>query len=95
MERLIKMYPDRVPVIVESKIKEGEKFKFMVPRDKTIREMLIKLRRHIKMSPKKAMFIFVNDTLPPNSYTVGQVWDDHKNADNVLHMYYSLENTFG
>ena len=95
MERLMKVYPDRVPVVVESKISEGEKFKFMVPRDKTIRDMVVQLRKYIKMSPKKAMFIFVNNTLPPNAYTVGRVWDEHKNAESVLHMYYSLENTFG
>jgi GABA(A) receptor-associated protein len=96
MEKLLGRYPDRVPVIVESKI-DGEKqsFKYMVPRDRTIATMMIQLRKHIKMTPKQAIYLFANGILPPNSATVGQIWEQHKNADSVLHLYYSLENTFG
>jgi GABA(A) receptor-associated protein len=95
MNKLLVKYPDRVPVLVESKLGDSEVFKYMVPKEKTIAEMMAQLRKHIKMSPRQAVFLFVNNTLPPNSYTVGQVWELHKNEEGVLHMYYSLENTFG
>lgn len=95
MEKLMARYPTRVPVIVESKIEEGKILKYMVEKDRTIASFLIQLRKNIHMSSKKAIFMFVNNCLPPNSYTVGQVWELHKNEEGVLHIQYSLENTFG
>jgi GABA(A) receptor-associated protein len=95
MEKLMVRYPNRVPVIVESKIEECKILKYMVEKDRTIASFLIQLRKNIHMSSKKAIFMFVNNCLPPNSYTVGQVWELHKNEDGILHIQYSLENTFG
>ena len=95
MEKLLGKYPDRVPVVVESKLGDGQFMKYMVPKDRTIAQMIVQLRKHIKMTPKQAVYLFVDNTLPPNSATVGQVWEQHRNAENVLHIMYSLENTFG
>ena len=95
MEKLLVKYPDRIPLIVESRLGDGQVFKYMVPKDRTIAALMTQLRKYIKMSPKKAIYIFADGYLPPNSYTVGQVWEHHRNNENVLHIYYSLENTFG
>ena len=88
-------YPNRVPVIVESKIDEGKIIKYMVEKDRTIATFIIQLRKRVHMSSKKAIFMFVNNTLPPNSHTVGQVWEEHKKEDGILYIQYSIENTFG
>ena len=95
MDKLLEKYPDRVPVVLESKVCESEVFKYMVPRDRTIAQMIVQLRKHIQMTPKQAIYLFVNNALPPNSATVGEIWDQHRNENNVLHIVYSLENTFG
>jgi len=95
MEKLLGKYPDRVPVLVVSKVSEIDALKYMVPKDRTIATMMVQLRKHIKMTPKQAIYLFVNNTLPPNSATVGEVWEQHRNEDNVLVITYSLENTFG
>ncbi len=96
MEKLLGKYPDRVPVTVQSKIDADAKvLKYMVPRDRTIAQMIVQLRKHIKMTPKQAVYLFVNNTLPPNSATVGQIWEQHKDKEHTLHIVYSLENTFG
>lgn len=96
MEKLICRYPDRVPIIVESKMMgETQIFKYMVPRDRTIGNMIIQLRRHIKIKSKQAIYIFINNSIPPNSSTIGDIYDKNKSDDNILHVYYSLENTFG
>ena len=94
MDKLLGKYPDRVPVVIESKI-DGQVLKYMVPRDRTIAQMMAQLRKHVKMNPKQAIYLFVNNTLPPNTSTVGEVWEQHRNEKNVLHIVYSLENTFG
>jgi hypothetical protein len=97
MEKILTKYPDRVPVIIESKVAGDDTvLKLMVPRDRTMGSMIVQLRNKIKMSPKQGMYLFVNGVLPPNSSTVGQMWELHKNPDDkVLHIQYSLENTFG
>jgi GABA(A) receptor-associated protein len=95
MEKLLGKYPDRVPVLVESKVSETDALKYMVPKDRTIATMMVQLRKHIKMTPKQAIYLFVNNTLPPNSATMGEIWEQHRNEDNVLVITYSLENTFG
>jgi GABA(A) receptor-associated protein len=98
MDKLLGKYPDRVPVMVQSKAEgdaETQVLKYMVPRDRTIAQMIVQLRKHIQMTPKQAVYLFVNNTLPPNSATVGEIWEQHRNAENVLHIVYSLENTFG
>jgi len=95
MEKLLGKYPDRVPVLVESKASETDALKYMVPKDRTVATMMVQLRKHIQMTPKQAIYLFVNNTLPPNSATIGEIWEQHRNEDNVLVITYSLENTFG
>jgi hypothetical protein len=97
MEKILTKYPDRVPVVIESKVCDDDTvLKLMVPRERIMGAMIVQLRNKIKMSPKQGMYLFVNGTLPPNSSTVGQMWELHKNPDDkVLHIQYSLENTFG
>ena len=61
MDKLLGKYPDRVPVMVQSKIEgdaETKVLKYMVPRDRTIAQMIVQLRKHIKMTPKQAVYLF-------------------------------------
>ena len=96
MDKLLGKYPDRVPVMVQSKVDaETQVLKYMVPRDRTIAQMIVQLRKHIKMTPKQAIYLFINNTLPPNSATVGEIWEQHRNSENVLQIVYALETTFG
>ena len=88
-------FPDRVPVIIESRDPGGKFLKYMVPRDRTFATMMVQLRKHIDINSKQAIFLFVNGCLPPNSKTIGEIYDNHKNENNVLHVMYALENTFG
>ena len=64
-------YPNRVFIVIEkvlnSDIPQIEKNKFMVPPDLTISRFVYVIRKHCKIGPHKALFIFVDNTLPPNS----------------------------
>jgi GABA(A) receptor-associated protein len=42
-----------------------------------------------------AIFIFINNTLPMSSMSMGEVYVKYKDADGVLRMNYAAENTFG
>lgn len=92
-------YPDRIPVIVEkqsgSNIPPIDKRKFLVPLDLTVGQFMIIIRKRIKIPPEQALFIFVNNILPPNSSLLSQVYRKYKEEDQFLYIMYSGENTFG
>ena len=53
------------------------------------------IRKRISIPSDKAIFIFVNNTLPPTSALMSTVYEQHKDADGFMYMMYSGENTFG
>ncbi len=98
-ERIREKYPDRIPCIVEkadkSDITPIDKKKYLVPSDLTVGQFVYVIRKRIKLSPEKAIFIFVNDVIPPSSSLLSQVCAEHKDEDGFLYIVYSSENTFG
>ncbi|OMJ12453.1 Autophagy-related protein 8 [Smittium culicis] len=98
-ERIRLKYPDRIPVICEkvekSDIANIDKKKYLVPADLTVGQFVYVIRKRIKLSPEKAIFIFVNEVLPPTAALMSAVYEEHKDADGFLYVTYSGENTFG
>ena len=68
--RIREKYPDRVPVIVEradkaeKSIPDIDKKKYLVPSDLTVGQFVYVIRKRIKLSPEKAIFIFIDNRLP-------------------------------
>ncbi|XP_074564841.1 autophagy-related protein 8C-like [Curcuma longa] len=97
--RIREKYPDRIPVIVEkadrSDIADIDKKKYLVPADLTVGQFVYVVRKRIKLSAEKAIFIFVKNTLPPTGSMISAVYEEHKDEDGFLYMTYSGENTFG
>mmetsp|Transcript_12901 Transcript_12901/g.12998 ORF Transcript_12901/g.12998 Transcript_12901/m.12998 type:complete len:122 (-) Transcript_12901:43-408(-) len=92
-------YPDRIPVISEkapnSDIPDIDKKKYLVPADLTVGQFVYVIRKRIKLEPEKAIFIFVNNTLPPTAALMSQIYKEQADADGFLYVTYSGENTFG
>ncbi|XP_059599091.1 autophagy-related protein 8f isoform X1 [Vitis vinifera] len=67
--RIRDKYPERIPVIVEkaerSDIPNIDKKKYLVPADLTVGQFVYVIRKRIKLSAEKAIFIFVDNVLPP------------------------------
>ncbi|BBN10731.1 GABA(A) receptor-associated protein [Marchantia polymorpha subsp. ruderalis] len=97
--RILEKYPDRVPVIVKradkSSIPDIDKKKFLVPVDLAVGQFVFVIRKRMKLTPEKAIFVFVKDVLPPTSAMMAQIYDEYKDQDGFLYMTYSGENTFG
>jgi hypothetical protein len=54
------------------------------------------LKKHINLKSHDALFIYINSTLPPCSYTLGQLYDENYDKnDNMLHLHVAKENTYG
>ena len=97
--RIRQKYPERFPVIVEKKpgsdIDGIDKRKYLVPNDLTVGQFVYVIRKRIKLSPEKAIFVFVNNTLPPTAASISQIYLDNVEEDGFLYVMYSGENTFG
>jgi len=49
----------------------------------------------MQLSPEKAIFLFVNNVLPPTAELMSRIYKDYKDEDGFLYITYSGENTFG
>ena len=97
--RLMNKYTNRIPVIVtkskNSNIPDIDKRKFLVPCEQTIGQMVYVIRNRIKLSQEKALFVFVNNILPPTGEILSEVYKNHKDPDGFLYVTYACENVFG
>lgn len=97
--RMTEKYPCRVPVIVEKHVDADlpdiDKKKYLVPTDLTIGQFIHVIRKRIKLTPEKAIFIFVNNLLPPTSALMSTIYESQKDEDGFLYISYNGENVFG
>ncbi|KAJ3689004.1 hypothetical protein LUZ61_018168 [Rhynchospora tenuis] len=97
--RIRDKYPDRVPVIVEkaerSDVPDIDKKKFLVPSDLTLGQFVYVIRKRINLTAEKAIFMFVDNILPPTATSISKLYEDKKDPDGFLYFIYSGENTFG
>lgn len=92
-------FPGRIPVIVESTkrtdVPEIDKNKFLVPADLTVGQFVYVIRKRLVMPPEKALFLFVNNTLPTTGSFIRELYAQYADADGFLYVLYSGESTFG
>ena len=99
-QRIKKKYDDKIPIIVEKSIKSDiadiDKKKYLVPNDITVGQFVYIIRKRIELSPEKAVFIFLNNnTIPPTSSLLSDLFKKHADDDGFLYLTYAGENTFG
>ena len=92
--------------VEKSDIPTIDKKKYLVPSDLTVGQFCYVIRKRIKLAPEKAIFIFVNEVLPPTAALMSSIYDEHKDDDGFLYITYlpfssasngsyAGENTFG
>jgi GABA(A) receptor-associated protein len=99
-ERIREKFPDRVPVLLRKSNKSlaldnVDKRKYLVPSDLTMGQFLFVVRRRLKLPAEQAIFIFVQDTIPPSSTLISDIYANYQDPGGFLYMEYSGENTFG
>lgn len=99
-DNMIRKYPDRIPVICEIDSKSSndiqlKKIKYLVPNSLTIGQFVFVLRKNMTLKQEEALFIMVNNTLPPTAALMSEVYNQHKDLDGFLYAFISKENTFG
>lgn len=100
MDDLMKRYPGRVPVFLEkdpkcSTIPDVDKKKYLVPLDYTVGQFVYAIRKRIRLRNSVAMFVLVDNILPATTESMSHLYKNYKNENNMLHITYTGENTFG
>ena len=99
--RILEKYPDRIPLICEkaknasSNCPNIDKNKYLVPNDLTVSHFIYVIRKRLKLPPEKAIFIFINGSMPSGSTLLYHLYDIYKDKDGFLYVTYTFENTFG
>jgi hypothetical protein len=74
--------------VEKSDIATIDKKKYLVPADLTVGQFVYVIRKRIKLSPEKAIFIFVDGVLPPTAALMSSIYDEHKDEDGFLYITY-------
>ena len=80
-------YPQVICEKVEkSDIATIDKKKYLVPADLTVGQFVYVIRKRIKLGPEKAIFIFVDEVLPPSAALMSSIYEEHKDEDGFLYI---------
>ena len=69
--------------------------RYLVPVDLTVGQFVFVIRNRIKLPPEQAVFVFINDVMPPTASLMSAIYEEQKSPDGFLYITYSGENTFG
>lgn len=97
--KILEKYPERVPIICEritSNIPDIDRKKYLCPRDLSIANFMHIIRKRIKLSSDKSIYLFINEkTIPITSSLLGVIHNNYKHEDGFLYISYGGESTFG
>lgn len=79
----------RRPQVICEKVEKSDiatidKKKYLVPADLTVGQFVYVIRKRIKLSPEKAIFIFVDEVLPPTAALMSSIYEEHKDEDGYV-----------
>lgn len=80
--------------VEKSDIATIDKKKYLVPADLTVGQFVYVIRKRIKLSPEKAIFIFVDEVLPPTAALMSSIYEEHKDEDGFLYITYVIKTVY-
>ena len=94
-------YPGKIPIICErdprsKDIPDIDRKKYLVPNDLSIANFMYVIRKRLKLSPDKSIYLFVNDlVMPATSQLLSLMYSENCDEDGFLYIKYAGESTFG
>lgn len=97
---ILKQHVGRIPVVVEcsdqlQSLHPLNKNKFIVPFDLTLSQFIFVIRKHMKLDPTYAIFVFINNKLHPITSLMGALYQDQQDEDGFMYLNIFQESTFG
>ncbi len=97
--RLKEKFPTSSFVVVEPAPRSGlpplDKHKYVLPKSTTVGHFMFLIRKRMKLPPEKALFIFIDNTIPMSNTTFAEIESAHVGSDGAIHVVYTSESTFG
>ena len=98
--KVLEKYPNRYPVIVEKgsnsdNVPDLDRHKFLVPSDLSLANLMYIIRKRIKLSSEKSLYLFIGGSFAPTSKLLLELYEKHKDEDGFLYVTYTGESTFG
>jgi GABA(A) receptor-associated protein len=95
--KMKELYPDKIPIILDLDpfFKNITKYKFLIPSNLTVAHLLNSIRTIVKLEKEKALFIFVNETIPPITQVISNLYSAYSDPDGFLYVSVALESVFG
>jgi len=92
-------YPNRIPIFVSRSCNNNcpkiDRNKYLVPNDLTLGQFMFVIRKRLKLNSEDAIYLFINNKVPPTSSLLSQIYEHNKSKDGFLYIVYSGESTFG
>jgi len=99
VEILIKKFPKKIPCVVlkhkSSNLPNIDKHKYLVPDDITFGQFFYIIRKRLKLDSSQALFLFINNQLPPTNMLMSHLFEEQKNSNGYLELFYMEESVFG
>jgi len=95
--KMKELYPDKIPIILdlEQSFKDITKYKFLIPSNLTVAHLLNSIRTIVKLEKEKALFIFINESIPPVTQIISNLYNAYSDPDGFLYISVALESVFG
>lgn len=68
---------------------------FLSPADLTLGQFVYVIRKRLALSPERALFLFVGNSLPTTGSLMREIFASHADEDGFLYCTYSGESSFG
>ena len=97
-DRILAKYPNRVPIVVERynhSVPDIDRKKYLVPDDLSMANFLYVIRKRLKLTSEKSLFLFVNNKIVNMSQLVSEIYYKYGDEDGFLYIKYCEESTFG
>jgi hypothetical protein len=95
ISKVLKRYPDRVPVIITGDAIDLQKRKFLVPKDAPFAALMHTIRKGETLKPWEGLYFHVNNKLVPSTCSMGDIYNREKEDGPMLQVNVSRENVFG
>lgn len=99
--RVLNKFPDRIPIICERSLNASndcpyiDRKKYLVPKELTLGQLLYVIRKRLKISSEKTIFLIINNNILSSTLILGYIYHMYKDPDGFLYVTYTYENTFG
>lgn len=91
------IYADKHPNSKNKNLPELKNNKFLVPDEFDFGQFSAIIRKNLKLDSSQGLFYFIGDTnvVPQMTQNISVLYNDYKDEDGRLYVYYETESVFG